>query len=96
MLRGRPDGSGRFWEVQAGRRGGEGITIPGHRSNQRALGLTSVAFVMAAAVALPTWLGHYLDERWHTGGPWLTLAGLFLGMAAAFVEMFRMLKTLGD
>lgn len=50
---------------------------------------------MAAAVGLPTWLGWYLDKRWGTT-PWLTLAGVLLGTAAAFVEMFRMLKQLGD
>jgi len=62
---------------------------------QRALGLASVAFVMAAAIGLATWLGWYLDRRWDTA-PWLTLAGLLVGTAAGFTEMFKMLKQLDD
>jgi ATP synthase protein I len=62
---------------------------------QRALGLTSVAFVMAAAIGLGTGLGWYLDKRWHTS-PWLTFVGLLMGTVAGFVQMFNMLKQLDD
>ena len=53
--------------------------------------LTSLGFLLAIATGLGTLLGYWLDSRWGTG-PWLTLIGMFFGLAAGFIEMFRILK----
>ena len=53
--------------------------------------LTSLGFLLAVSTLLGAGLGYWLDSRWGTR-PWLTLVGLFLGLAAGFVEMFRILK----
>jgi F0F1-type ATP synthase assembly protein I len=35
--------------------------------------------------------GHWLDRRWHTD-PWLSMAGLLIGVAAGFRELYRISK----
>ncbi|MDO4540622.1 MAG: AtpZ/AtpI family protein [Syntrophomonadaceae bacterium] len=51
---------------------------------------------IAAAIALPTWIGHKLDERFGTGMLWIIL-GLFFGMATAGKMVWdRMIKDHGD
>jgi len=53
--------------------------------------LASVGLVLVVSVMLGFFLGRWLDSRLHTE-PWLTLAGLALGTAAGFMEMFRIAK----
>ena len=43
---------------------------------------------LVAAVGLFTWLGIWLDRRWGTT-PWLTLAGVVIGMTGGFISFFR-------
>ena len=57
--------------------------------------LASIGLLLGVAALLGAGLGYYLDGRWGTG-PWLTVAGLFLGLIAGFVEMFELLKKLGE
>jgi F0F1-type ATP synthase assembly protein I len=61
----------------------------------KALALAGAAFVLPAAVLLAGGLGYILDRRLGTM-PWLTLAGVMLGMAAGFVEILRLLRQVGD
>jgi len=55
---------------------------------------TGIGLMLAISTGLGTWLGMWLDERWHSS-PWLTLVGLFMGMGAGFVEMMRLIKRFG-
>ena len=43
---------------------------------------------LALAVIIFFFLGRWLDERWGTA-PWLTLAGLAVGVAGGFLQFFR-------
>jgi F0F1-type ATP synthase assembly protein I len=45
----------------------------------------------AAAVLIPIAIGALLDSRLHTG-PWLVLAGLFVGLAAGAAAMWVKLR----
>ena len=48
----------------------------------------NIGYVFAASVALLTFLGYYLDQRWGTN-PWLTLIGAILGIFTGFYNFFR-------
>jgi len=39
--------------------------------------------------------GYYLDRRWGTF-PWLSFAGFCFGVAAAFINLLRVLKKFDD
>jgi len=52
--------------------------------------LSAVGFAMALSIVIGLALGYYAD-RW-LGTRWLILVGLLLGIAAAFVGLFRSLK----
>lgn len=52
---------------------------------------TSVIFILPTTLIGGLLVGRWADQRWGTE-PWLTLAGLLLGIAAAFLELFRILK----
>ncbi|HZS39511.1 MAG TPA: AtpZ/AtpI family protein [Polyangia bacterium] len=43
------------------------------------------------AVVLGFFGGRWLDRRWHTD-PWLSMAGLLVGVAAGFRELYRLSK----
>jgi F0F1-type ATP synthase assembly protein I len=43
------------------------------------------------AVCLGYFGGRWLDGKWHTQ-PWLGLAGLLIGVAAGFRELYRLSK----
>lgn len=51
-------------------------------------GLLTVGIVLVAAIVLGYLFGSYLDRKLGTA-PWLTLAGVLLGTAAGFVQLFR-------
>ena len=52
--------------------------------------VASLALTLGVLTAAGALLGQYLDRRWGTG-PWLTLIGTFIGMAAGFFEMVSVL-----
>jgi ATP synthase protein I len=52
---------------------------------------TSVIFILPTTLIGGLLVGRWADQRWGTE-PWLTMAGLLLGIAAAFLELFRILK----
>ena len=57
--------------------------------------LAGMGLTLGVAALLGAGLGYYLDGRWGTA-PWLMVAGLFLGLIAGFVEMFEVLRKLGE
>lgn len=61
-------------------------------NNYRRLALyTSIIFILPTTVIGGLLAGRWADGRWQTE-PWLTLTGLFLGIIAAFYELFRILR----
>jgi F0F1-type ATP synthase assembly protein I len=52
--------------------------------------VAGLALTLGVTTAAGALLGDYLDHRWGTG-PWLTLVGTLLGMAAGFFEMISVL-----
>lgn len=68
-----------------------------YRGPIRAIGMAGgLGFVLGLSVVLGALLGHYLDERWNTGGPWLTLAGILIGAGVGFREVMVVLRRLGE
>ena len=58
----------------------------------RALGdLATVGLTFVVATAGATLAGYFAD-RWLGSSPWLTLAGLAVGIAAGFRNLFRSIK----
>jgi ATP synthase protein I len=49
--------------------------------------ITSIALEMA----VPAFIGHWLDQRWKTE-PWLVAVGALLGFAAAMVHLLSLAK----
>jgi len=59
----------------------------------RSLGeLTSIGMTMVLCTVIGLGAGYWVD-RWLGTSPWLMLAGLLLGIAAGFVNLFRSAKT---
>jgi ATP synthase protein I len=50
--------------------------------------LSGVGLTLVISTVLGLWGGYVLD-RWLGSAPWLMLVGLFLGIAAGFVNLFR-------
>ena len=48
----------------------------------------TIGLVFPVATAVGFFLGRWLDGVFHTG-PWITIIGTALGIAAAFVNLFR-------
>jgi len=62
------------------------------RESYRRLALySSLVFILPTTLLGGFLLGMWADERWGTS-PWLTFAGFVVGSAAAFLELFRLLK----
>jgi ATP synthase protein I len=62
------------------------------RSSWKALAeLAQVGMTFVVATALGLGAGYWAD-RWLGSGPWLTLLGLGVGIAAGFVNLFRAVK----
>ena len=49
---------------------------------------SGMAIQMGVAIALPTYLGWYLDRLW-SSEPWAVLAGVFLGLVLAFYSVLK-------
>ncbi len=53
--------------------------------------LSSLAFIFPVSIAAGGFSGHYLDQKLATF-PWLTLLGLFFGVAAGFINLLKAVK----
>jgi ATP synthase protein I len=66
---------------------------PGGDPQWRSLGeLASIGMTMVLCTVIGLGAGYWAD-RWLGTSPWLMLAGLLLGVAAGFVNLFRSAKT---
>jgi len=61
---------------------------PDGQGNRSIMNLMTVGTLLVACIIGGYLLGSYLDRRLGTS-PWLVVAGVFLGTAAGFVELFR-------
>jgi len=52
-------------------------------------GYSYLGIFFGVAIMLGFFAGRWLDHRWHTD-PWLQLAGLLVGVAAGFRELYRL------
>lgn len=50
---------------------------------------SSVGVQMGVVIALFTWLGTYLDDKYHTQTPWWTIALSLFGVVAGLVLVIR-------
>lgn len=55
--------------------------------------LSGVGLTLVVSTVLGLWGGHLLDG-WLGTSPWLTLVGLLFGIAAGFVNLFRVVGML--
>jgi F0F1-type ATP synthase assembly protein I len=62
---------------------------------QPLMGLLSVGTVLVAAILIGWYVGNWIDRRLGIG-PWGMVSGVLLGTAAGFVELFRVVKKLGQ
>jgi F0F1-type ATP synthase assembly protein I len=58
------------------------------RGNRSIMDLLAVGTMLVACIVCGYFLGSFLDRKLGTS-PWLVVAGVFLGTAAGFVELFR-------
>jgi ATP synthase protein I len=66
---------------------------PGEHDTWKALAeLSTIGMTMVLATVIGLAGGYFLD-RWLGTTPWLTLIGLGLGIAAGFVNFFRLVRT---
>ena len=65
----------------------------GRKKNSRHLQAlySTIIFIIPSAFIGGYFLGMKLDEQFGTD-PWITIAGVFLGGAGAFIELFRVLN----
>ena len=61
---------------------------PNGGSTRSMMDLLAVGTVLVVCIVLGYLLGSYLDRKLGTS-PWLVVAGVVLGTAAGFVELFR-------
>ena len=57
--------------------------------------LSGVGLTLVISTVLGLWGGYALDG-WLGTSPWLTLAGLLVGIAAGFVNLFRAVGAFGE
>jgi ATP synthase protein I len=60
----------------------------GGSSTRSIMNLMTVGTVLVVCIVFGYLLGSYLDRKLGTS-PWLVVAGVILGTAAGFVELFR-------
>ena len=56
---------------------------------------SSVGIQMGVIIALFTWLGTYLDDRYHTKTPWWTIGLSLFGVIAGLVLVIREVVKMG-
>ena len=78
-------------EDRAPKKDGLSNLAEGLRKGERYSG---AALSLVGAVGVFTWLGHWLDGKLGTSGPWFTLVGAALGMTGGFISFFK--TVLGD
>ena len=61
---------------------------PDGSSSRSIMNLMTVGTILVACLVAGYFLGSYLDRKLGTS-PWLVVAGVTLGTAAGFVELFR-------
>jgi F0F1-type ATP synthase assembly protein I len=54
-------------------------------------GYSYIGIFFGVAIVMGYFGGRWLDKRWHTD-PWLSIAGLLVGVAAGFRELYRVSK----
>lgn len=54
---------------------------------------SGMAFQMAAAIGLGTWVGMKLDEKWKLDKPLMTAAGALVGTFIAIYQVVKSLKS---
>ncbi len=76
---------------------GEPLTMSdGGNKTMTGLGMAlTLSVEIAVAVLVPLVIGHWLDSRYGKG-PWFTLIGMVLGLAAALRSAYRTLKEWGE
>jgi F0F1-type ATP synthase assembly protein I len=57
----------------------------------RLYNLTSLAFAFPVSISVGAFIGYYLDGKLGTF-PWLLIVFLFVGVAAGFLSLFRVVK----
>ena len=69
------------------------VRIMARKKNSRHLQAlySTIIFIIPSAFIGGYFLGMKLDEQFGTE-PWITIAGVFLGGAGAFIELFRVLN----
>ncbi|MFN5149446.1 MAG: AtpZ/AtpI family protein [Flavobacteriia bacterium] len=50
---------------------------------------SAIGIQMGVIIALFTWLGTYLDEKYHTSTPWWTIGLSIFGVTASLVLVIR-------
>lgn len=50
---------------------------------------SGLAFQMLAIIGGSTWLGTWLDGRFHTRNPWFTIGLMLLGVLVALLQVIR-------
>jgi len=53
--------------------------------------LSYLGIFFGVAVVIGYWGGRWLERRWG-GAPWVSLAGVLVGVAAGFRELYRVAK----
>lgn len=65
---------------------------PGGSNRLRAFAKYSgLAFQMLAIIGGSTWLGTWLDARYHSRNPWFTIGLMLLGVLVALLQVIRSL-----
>ena len=65
---------------------------PGGSNRLRAFAKYSgLAFQMLAIIGGSTWLGIWLDARYHSRNPWFTIGLMLLGVLVALLQVIRSL-----
>ena len=64
---------------------------PDGGSTRSIMNLMTVGSILVACIVCGYFLGSYLDRKLGTS-PWLVVTGVFLGTAAGFVELFRIVS----
>ena len=52
---------------------------------------SGLAFQMLAIIGGSTWLGTWLDARYHSRNPWFTISLMLLGVLVALFQVIRSL-----